>query len=142
VPPIHDLNGHALLQGAAARLDAGALAAHTEVAERLLGVRARFTNPDDADAAENALALQVSLQAEGGVDAVIASSIGRGSRSVGYRESTRLHPDAVTIIGELNAKYGRVRDRYRTVRSVRNDSDFEPGSGGTGTVFDERRWTP
>lgn len=120
---IYDLSNHGALSSAAARLTQPQLEAQTLVAESLLGVGpGTFGNTADDDLAAVALAMQVSLQVEAGVEAVYASNVSRGSRAIAYR-GVRLHPDSVEIMDNLNLKYyraGRLNaDLWATQRGVR-----------------------
>lgn len=82
---LHSIAGHALLSRAAAALGAAALAAHTEIAERVLGVESDYDGTPYEDAVHAALATQVSYQVE---QNFVASSSGRGARSEAARSNS------------------------------------------------------
>ncbi len=97
---------HPLLSPEAGRLDTGpgeALAAQQQVAELVLGLRdTDYTGAAETDA-ENALALQVSLQVAADPETYLASDVTRGSRSITYRDGVPLHPLALEIVAALAA---------------------------------------
>lgn len=89
----YDISGHPLLTGEAAEMGPESLAAHTEVAEEVLGL---LTYPefgvdtDEWKSARNAVAIQVSYQVECGMDAFITASLTRGGRSKTFRGRSKM----------------------------------------------------
>ncbi len=118
---LYPVNGHQLLSAEAAALADDALEAETRVAERLLGLRGTaFTGADVADA-EDAVALQVSLQVASDPESYVAESVTRGSRSMSYRDGVLVHPRAVAIVGPLLEAAGAASggSAWATIQSFR-----------------------
>ncbi len=105
----YDITGHPLLSEAAAVLGANELEAHTQVAERMLGVLdlQEFPSTDRRyDDLRGALALQVSYQVEAGIEAFILAEHVRGARRETYRGASRkmspVHPQARRLVAAVN----------------------------------------
>jgi hypothetical protein len=59
-----DVTGHPLLSAGAQALDSAELAAHNRIAEQALGLAGAVLEGDDAEAAKDAVALQVNYQVD------------------------------------------------------------------------------
>lgn len=94
---------HALLSTKARTLDEPALTAHTDMAEARLGLVGATVSGGDVDRVTTAVALQVNLQVEKGVNAHVYSSLSRGKRTFDYRKLADLdvHRDAVAIVANV-----------------------------------------
>jgi hypothetical protein len=101
------LVGHPMLSDAAARLPHDVLAAHVAVADALLSVGSTVALSDaagsgqDGELARVALALQVSHQVAGGMDADLYTSVSRGARSFAFRGSAAVSQRARAIAARL-----------------------------------------
>lgn len=97
----YDIINHPLLSVEAKALGSQRLDAEQRVAERVLGL----TGTSYADAAqlgaEDALAMQVSLQVAADPMAFLAASETKGIDSVTYRSGVPLHPLSVEITAAL-----------------------------------------
>lgn len=97
----YDILSHALLSEDAKGLGFEAMAAQQRVAERVLGLNGTDYTGSAKLEAQDALALQVSLQVAQDPESYLASSVTRGSRSITYRDAIPLHPLALEIAGRL-----------------------------------------
>lgn len=104
--PLYDPTGTAaaeVLSPAAAALSAARFAVEAFAAEVLLGLRLTAAEPYTdaaADEARLAVALQISLQVEKGIDAAAYAQQKVGPVSVTHREDF-LHPIALAIVAAL-----------------------------------------
>jgi hypothetical protein len=87
---------------------------HTELAERVLGLRTAdgpvLTLDPTADAAVIAdlkrfLALQVSLQNAQSPEAFLAESVGRGTETISYRDGVAIHPISAAGVQAILDEY-------------------------------------
>lgn len=107
----YDLTSHALLSDDADALDADQMAAQQRVAERVLGFSGTAYLGTAKLEAEDALAMQVSLQVAQDPEAYLASSVTRGSRSITYRNQVPIHPLSLEIATALfNEDLGTVSE--------------------------------
>lgn len=101
---MYDIIGHALLSADAKALAQPEITAQQRVAERVLGLAGTSYSGTAKLEAEDALAMQVSLQVAQDPEAYLASSVTRGSRSISYRDTIPLHPLAIEIARSLFAE--------------------------------------
>jgi hypothetical protein len=97
----YSLTNHPLLSADAKKLGSEALGAQRRVAERVLGLSGTQYEEAAKLHAEDALAMQVSLQVAQDPEAYLASSVTRGSRSITYRDAVPIHPLALEITQAL-----------------------------------------
>lgn len=97
----YDLVAHPLLSEAAKEKGPEELSAQQRVAERVLGFSGTEYTGTAKLEAEDALAMQVSLQVAQDPEAYLASSVTRGSRSITYRNEVPIHPLALEIAEAL-----------------------------------------
>lgn len=109
----HDVSGHALLT----RDPGAALDAHTEVAERVLGIVKDYTGTPNADVVKSAIALQVSHQVKLEEDNAFHLNVQvRGKRRVETRGAPTAHPLATELVSDL---VGAGASGWNELRSLR-----------------------
>ena len=122
--PLYDPAAHPLLSSAAAALDTegdpNALDEQAEVAINLLGLRDTAYTDADAAAAVRAVAIQVNLQVELGVEGFAYSSLTRGARSFDSKDKL-IDPRAAAIVATLSIAHagGSKGDVWPTIGSFR-----------------------
>ncbi len=125
-----------------ASADADGFAAQQDVAETLLGVSgqlvARLSTAQLAQAS-HAVALQMNLQVEQGLDPFIVASesAGQQGESVNYRD-VNVHPNALEIINALlgqTKQESNVVAQFRAIPSVRSARTRGSGMVPTKTFF-------
>jgi hypothetical protein len=116
---MYDILLHALLSLDAKAKGPDEIQAQQRVAERVLGLRdTDYLGSAKADA-EDALAMQVSLQVATDPETYLAQSETRGSRSITYRDQVPLHPLALTIAEALFSEDLGAGNRWPTITSLR-----------------------
>lgn len=124
MPALHNVSTHALIKSVTDRLSPQELAAHTFLAEFLIGVDRLYTGTD-AEKVELAIVLQIKRQLEMGleVDISIVQSWADGNTSTVYRDGLGWR-SAVSqaLMDEVQgSKSFSERMGYKnSVRSVRN----------------------
>lgn len=107
----YDVAGHDLLSAEATGLAPEVLSAQGLVAEEMLGLADTDFTGEKAERAARAVALQVNALVAAGPDAGVFSSVGRGSRSVSYKQGgVPLNPAAKKIADRL-LDWNRYRSR-------------------------------
>ena len=106
---------HVLLSSTARMLGAGAIEAHADIAEARLSLADATVSGGEVDRITTAVALQVNMQVEKGVDAHVYRDTSRGQRSKSYRRLGELevNRDALAIVRSIlgGARFGALRSR-------------------------------
>jgi hypothetical protein len=119
----YDISEHPFLSRQAKALGPKRLAAEQRVAERLLELAGTTFADEDKDVAQDYVAMQVSIQVARDPRSYVATTIGKGSRTITYREGTPIHPLAEDGVQKLLAKLepaaGETDSGFRIIKSFR-----------------------
>lgn len=137
---LYDVTAHVLLSGGAKYLTPTELDAHASVAESLLGFAGLSVfSGESLDKAKQAVALQVSFQVEGGIDAAVVQSKTEGVRSMTYRADL-VHRMALVIAQSIIGVNTANVDDFTPVRSLRGTGNAPRREFSTSVLPDEQHY--